>query len=125
MIFYYSICLDNYAHAYMYKTKKNDWVAVFWKEEKFECLGIWTIEFSYPRTDSQLYWKPQAACFTALRDKTGDENKIIVVATTHLIFNNNRGDQKLAQLDLVMKWFSQIKQCITRLKPDCQVSLSK
>ena len=88
----------------------------------FDCIGNWTIAFSIPITESQLYCKPQVACFTALRVDKEVGKQILIVGTTHLIFNNNRGDQKLAQLDLTMQCFDYIRNSVKAMYPDHHIS---
>ena len=57
---------------------------------------------------SYLYNKPNVAGFAALRvkDRTllaSGESKdvVLLVACTHVLFNDNRGDIKLAQMNLI------------------------
>jgi hypothetical protein len=51
-----------------------------------------------------------------------DQQKIVIVANTHMLFNDNRGDIKLAQLDLVTQWLDKIKTKMINKFPECKIA---
>ena len=105
------LVIENYASWYIYKTQnKNDCVSIFWKADKFELICSWTIEMGKDHTRSYLYCKPQVACFAALKITHHNQKRILLVATTHLLYNNNRGDIKFAQIDLITQSLALIKR---------------
>jgi len=100
----------------------NDWVAIFWKSSTFDWVGTWSIEFGRYNTNSYIYDKPQVACFVALKVEREIEEKIIIVWTTHILYNTNRGDIKLAQIDLITQWIANIKWYIETCYPKYDIS---
>lgn len=82
-----------------------------------------------------IYSKPQVALYCALRFKdlskydyrdTNNSNPekdvILLVANTHLLFNNNRGDIKLGQIHLMMKGVNYLKKKLEEEHPHCTVN---
>ena len=85
-------------------------VAIYWKSDKFECLSQMAVRFDGIPA-SQIHNKPQCGVVIALKvinpdlhtvGESTQKEHVIIVATTHLIFNNNRGDIKLASLMLML-----------------------
>ncbi|CAI2359500.1 unnamed protein product [Moneuplotes crassus] len=114
--------IPNYASTFIYKIDKNDCVCIFWKTSKFESLGSWCIEFNNPRARSHLYCKQHVASFAALKLKNHPKKRIILVATTHILYNTGRGDIKLAQLDLATKSLAMIKNHLTKKYKNYDIS---
>ncbi|CAI2361098.1 unnamed protein product [Moneuplotes crassus] len=114
--------MPNYMSTSIYKIGKKDCVCIFWKSEKFESVGTWSIEFNNPRMTSHLYNKQHVASFVALKMITHEKKRLVIVGTTHLLFNMNRGDIKLAQLDLATQSLAMIKESLKEKYPEYEIS---
>jgi mRNA deadenylase 3'-5' endonuclease subunit Ccr4 len=87
--------------------------AIFWKNERFSALNMYAIEFSLNYTNdkknlSNIYDKDNICLFAALELK--NTNTAFIVANSHLLFNNNRGDIKLAQAYQILNGIKQLKE---------------
>lgn len=101
-------------HGYegVYKQKfgtevKDDGCAIFYRPEKFERVGYQ--EVNYFISPSAISNRENIAQILALRCRVTGE--VILVANTHLLFNEERGDVKLAQLAILF-------HCITQMRSD-------
>ncbi|CAB3397602.1 unnamed protein product [Caenorhabditis bovis] len=73
---------------------KQDGCAIFYKNEKFS--ELYYREVDYFVACQTTLDREQIAQIVVLRCKA--TNEVLIIANTHLIFNENRGDVKLAQL---------------------------
>ena len=107
---------------------KLDSIATFWNTDVFEKIDEWALYFK-AKHSCKIYNKEQVALFIALRvknpsrhfyGKSGNENKdtILLIANTHIIFNNSRGDIKMSQIDLICKSISYLKKNLQKIHPD-------
>lgn len=90
--------------------KNQDGCAIFWKKDRFDHLTTKYIEFN-PTHDIHEGYDNVALCsFFRLKSNI---DKIICVVSTHLLFNPQRGDIKLAQaqnmLLKIQKYISEIQ----------------
>ena len=67
--------------------------------------------------NSHIYNKPNVAAFAALRVKdrtilppSEKKDVVLLVACTHVLFNDNRGDIKLAQMNLITQTLQLLKE---------------
>ena len=109
-----------------------DHIAIFWNSDLFEKLNSWSVSMD-SNTNWEIYSKPQIGLFVALRVKKNNndellinknkEDVIILVWNTHLIFNNNRGDIKLAQIDLITKTIQYLKDLLKTQYSDSKINV--
>jgi protein angel len=59
--------------------------------------------------DSRLYNKDNVSVFAILKYKN-IENQLLIVATTHILFNMNRGDIKIAQVKQILSALSKLEE---------------
>ncbi|CAI2361607.1 unnamed protein product [Moneuplotes crassus] len=110
---------------------KLDSIAIFWDTDLFEHIDNWAIYFNSGK-ECKIYNKAQVAQFVALKPKNpsyftvtttpSPKSQILLIANTHLIFNNSRGDIKLSQIDLVLKSLSYLKSHLQALHEDCCIN---
>lgn len=91
--------------VYSHKFKKrlnfdNDGVMILWKTAKYDLVFYREVEFFAP--DSRLYCKPNIGLICGLVSPS-EPNKLLIVATTHVLYNQRRGDIQAAQLDFLIK----------------------
>ncbi|CDW57015.1 protein angel 2 [Trichuris trichiura] len=102
-----------YKGAYKRKTKlKADGCATFWKANKFELVKIREVEYFMPGTSLVCDNIGLVVCLKVLgKEPTSsnpDLNHEIVVANTHLLFNERLGDVKLCQVALLLAHLQQV-----------------
>ena len=61
------------------------------------------------RNDSKVYNKDNVCVFAVLKHKKFS-NMIFIVANTHVLFNINRGDTKIAQVMQIMNALSKLEE---------------
>ena len=80
---------------------KLDGCAILYKENKFSLLNV--IKLDFMRKDvSSLLDRDNIAIIVELKPKNWSQDKNLIVANTHLLYNPKRGDVKLAQIRLLM-----------------------
>uniref|UniRef100_A0A5S6Q0S2 Endo/exonuclease/phosphatase domain-containing protein n=1 Tax=Trichuris muris TaxID=70415 RepID=A0A5S6Q0S2_TRIMR len=102
-----------YKGAYKRKTKlKADGCAIFWRASKFELAAVREVEYFMPGTSLVC---DNIGLVIRLRvlgkepvQSSSDEEREIVVANTHLLFNERLGDVKLCQLALLLAHLQQV-----------------
>ena len=106
---------------YSYKFKKRpkhgkeihiEGCGIFYNINKFELIE--SFELEYFCKDSVIYNKDNIAIFTLLKSKIKynnlKDNDLLLITCSHILFNDNRGDIKLAQIYQLQKTFSLIKK---------------
>lgn len=99
---------DNY-HI-QYRRKPNDKVdgcMILAKKSKYEVIESHYLEFFIDENDPLLN-KDNICVIVVLKPIDKNDNRVIIVATTHLLFNKNRGEIKTAQVHLALKACSQL-----------------
>lgn len=105
-----------YEGHHVFKTGKEDGVGIFWDREMFNCIGKYSVRLDQG-SGSQVFGKPQVAAIVALDLNSPDqydlgaktnEKQALLVCSTHLIFNSNRGDQKLGQLSVMVRAMKEV-----------------
>lgn len=89
-------------YKYVYKKRTNDYVdgvAVYYKANLFELEDQSSVEFYQPGVS--VLDRDNVGVVLRLRLKKSPRNAI-VVATTHLLYNQRRSDVKLAQTQLML-----------------------
>lgn len=94
---------------------KQDSIATFWNKDVFEKIDSWYLNIDTAQ-EWEIYRRPQVALYLALRFKdssqhfyqledseTQPKDVILLLCNSHLLFNNNRGDVKLSQADIMAK----------------------
>ena len=94
---------------------KQDSIATFWNKDVFEKIDSWYLNIDTAQ-ECEIYRRPQVALYLALRFKnssqhfyqleeseTQPKDVILLLCNSHLLFNNNRGDVKLSQADILAK----------------------
>jgi protein angel len=61
------------------------------------------------RIDSRIYNKDNVSVFAVLKNKK-IANQIVIVANTHILFNMNRGDIKIAQVKQILNALSKLEE---------------
>lgn len=84
---------------------KDDGCAIFYRPEKFERVGYQ--EVNYFISPSAISNRENIAQILALRCRVTGE--VVLVANTHLLFNEERGDVKLAQLAILFSAITQMR----------------
>ena len=108
---------------YSYKFKKRpkhgkeihiEGCGIFYNINKFELIE--SFELEYFCKDSVIYNKDNIAIFTLLKSKIKynnlKDNDLLLITCSHILFNDNRGDIKLAQIYQLQKSFTLIKKNI-------------
>ncbi|CAD8133036.1 unnamed protein product [Paramecium pentaurelia] len=96
---------DKYEKLYLKRSQENqkDGCALFFLKQKFKLIKSYNLhlkqEHLFYNSKAKMD-KPNICLITVLQD-CNDGNPLIV-ANSHLIFNKNRGDLKLSQLQLIM-----------------------
>jgi len=99
---------NGYNCAYKMRTGSNmEGCSIFWKYDKFEFENVYAIEFN-SNTKSFIYDRDNVCLFTLLRLKS-DRNILFIVANTHILFNLNRGDIKIAQVYQILNTIAYLK----------------
>ena len=106
---------------YSYKFKKRpkhgkeihiEGCGIFYNINKFELIE--SFELEYFCKDSVIYNKDNIAIFTLLKSKIKynnlKDNDLLLITCSHILFNDNRGDVKLAQIYQLQKSFTLIKK---------------
>ena len=106
---------------YSYKFKKRpkhgkeihiEGCGIFYNINKFELIE--SFELEYFCKDSVIYNKDNIAIFTLLKSKIKynnlKDNDLLLITCSHILFNDNRGDIKLAQIYQLQKSFTLIKK---------------
>ena len=106
---------------YNYKFKKRpkhgkeihfEGCGIFYNINKFELIE--SFELEYFCKDSVIYNKDNIAIFTLLKSKIKynnlKDNDLLLITCSHILFNDNRGDIKLAQIYQLQKSFTLIKK---------------
>ena len=94
------------------KEKHIEGCGIFYNINKFELIE--SFELEYFCKDSVIYNKDNIAIFTLLKSKIKynnlKDNDLLLITCSHILFNDNRGDIKLAQIYQLQKTFSLIKK---------------
>ena len=106
---------------YSYKFKKRpkhgkeihiEGCGIFYNINKFELIE--SFELEYFCKDSVIYNKDNIAILTLLKSKIKynnlKDNDLLLITCSHILFNDNRGDIKLAQIYQLQKSFTLIKK---------------
>lgn len=93
----------------MYKKrarKRLDGEAICFLRVKYELLEFKYLDF-FVHEEHNLFNRDNVAIFLVLREKS-NPNIVLIIITTHLLFNKKRGDIKLTQIHLIMS----VAQCL-------------
>uniref|UniRef100_A0A8R1HL87 Endo/exonuclease/phosphatase domain-containing protein n=1 Tax=Caenorhabditis japonica TaxID=281687 RepID=A0A8R1HL87_CAEJA len=93
--------------------QKDDGCALFYRQNKFEDLGYQEVEYFLGK--NAISNRENIGQILVLRCLTTGE--ILIIGNTHLIFNQERGDVKLAQLAILFAYINTIKMNLEREKP--------
>ena len=98
--------------SFLKTSTKLDGVATFWRSSRFSILERKSVRFNI----SSLMDRPQVACLVFLQDQL-QVNERLLVANTHLLFNINRGEVKIGQLQLLMLsiWSMLKRWCVVQI----------
>jgi protein angel len=92
--------LAGYLGIYKQRTGRNvDGVAIYYKTDMFELADHTSVEYYQPGIS--ILDRHNVGLIVKLAIKA-NPSKHLVVATTHLLFNRNRHDVKLAQTQLLL-----------------------
>ena len=95
--------LNIYGYEFAFKPRvgnHSEGCAISWRNEKYEAIDILSINFNMNKSEnniSDIFNRDNIAIIGILKVKD-IPNMIIIFATTHLVFNRNRGDIKLGQI---------------------------
>ncbi|XP_065176276.1 protein angel homolog 2-like [Sycon ciliatum] len=110
---------QGYAGVFMSRTgRKTDGCATFYRTSCFKLVGQKFVE--YRKKDCHLLDRDNVAVLLLLESvspmgsRRGSPPEMLCVANTHLLFNHNRGDVKLAQ---VMVLLAEVEQMATLIGP--------
>ena len=108
---------NNFDYRFKKRPKQNkielkEGCGIFYNINKFELIE--SFELEYFCKDSVIYNKDNIAIFTLLKSKIKynnlKDNDLLLITCSHILFNDNRGDLKLAQIYQFQKTFSFIKK---------------
>lgn len=92
-------CFTGYKGIFKKRTNdKEDGCAIYYRAEKFDLKESATVEYNQPYV--RLLNRDNIGIIARLSCKENEKN--VVVANTHLLFNPNRHDIKLAQLAMLL-----------------------
>lgn len=99
-----------------------DGCAILWKSSLFGIENIFSINFKLNfdskcdsnKDEENIYSKDHIALFTMLKIKTS--NELLLVVSSHLLFNPKRGEIKLGQIHQIINSIHQIKNIYQRKK---------
>ena len=108
---YYSTALSGYYSIFKKRTGNlNDGCMVMWKASKFKMIDRRDVEFqSQDHELSYILNKGNIATLCLLESLTNPSQAVLVVST-HILFNKNRGDTQVGQLITVSKAIHHIKE---------------
>ena len=89
-------------HKVLYKKRTRnriDGEAICYLESKYDLLEFKYVDF-FISEEHNLFNRDNVALFAILRDKK-QPNVVLIVITTHLLFNKKRGDIKMSQVHLI------------------------
>lgn len=107
---------DGYEGVYKQKfgtQQKDDGCALFYHPAKFELVA--NQEVNYFISDTAISNRENIAQIVALRCRITKE--LILVANTHLLFNEERGDVKLAQLAILFASIHKMREDFAPMVP--------
>jgi hypothetical protein len=82
-----------------------------WKNKKFSLENLYCLEFNMNLNNkniSEIYDRDNVCLFAVLKYKA-DPNLCFIVASSHILFNNKRGDVKLGQVYQIINSFEILK----------------
>jgi mRNA deadenylase 3'-5' endonuclease subunit Ccr4 len=108
---YYSTALSGYYSIFQKRTGNfNDGCMVMWKAAKFRMVDRRDVEYrSYNHDLSYILNKGNIATFCLLESST-DPSQAILLISTHILFNKNRGDTQVGQLLTLTKAIKHMKE---------------
>jgi len=71
---------------------------LFWKTSRLNVINLYAIELKHDKWEKADVFNKDNICIIGLFSMNGKPNTMVMVANTHLLFNNNRGDIKIAQI---------------------------
>lgn len=89
------------------ESSKFDGCATYFRPEKFILVNKFEVHMGQ-NLSSELYCKPQVQLILVLQ-YVEFPSKLLIISNTHLYFNINRGDVKLAQLKITTDTMQQLK----------------
>ena len=125
---YYKPFLTNQGYSGLYKKKtglRKDGCALYYKTNKFTLSKSVELEF-YRKDLNYLLNRDNVAIIGVLSPKRFKNKKPyskLILATTHLLFNPNRGDIKLAQLRLLLAELDRVVSLYAKANQDSQLSV--
>ena len=105
---------NEYTYILKLRSGKPEGLGIFWKNE-FVLLESFYLNYLYD--ESSILSKPNLGIFVVLKRR----NDIFLVGNTHLLFNSNRGEIKLAQIAMFIKGLEMIQK---RYKDELKVIFS-
>mmetsp|Transcript_7945 Transcript_7945/g.15456 ORF Transcript_7945/g.15456 Transcript_7945/m.15456 type:complete len:279 (+) Transcript_7945:5041-5877(+) len=73
---------------------------ILWKSSKFDL--VFSREVQYYAPGSKVYCKPNVGLICGLASRE-EPRKLLIVGTTHILYNQRRGDIQVGQLDFMLR----------------------
>lgn len=101
---------SGYKHLVGYKRRKQEGLAIFYKEDHFTCLYEGYLDLNIAKQLKLFYQFDFDTCalFCLLKSTQHPEQHFLVV-NTHLLYAPTRGNEKLAEVVVILKTIEQIK----------------
>ena len=97
---------------------------IAWKKSKFNIIELYALELNMNinkiKDQSELYDRDNIALFAILTLKS-DPHRVIIVCSSHLLFNTKRGDIKLGQAYQIVQTLNLLKHNIENTNKDNKV----
>ena len=105
----------------MYKkpdVDRKDGPAIYFDTKRFHYVATFNLPFAYKKeapsqkkqsSGMQTIYEKANCCIYMVLQPVGQDDRVYIVANTHLNFNSNRGDIKLAEIKLLTDGLASLK----------------
>jgi mRNA deadenylase 3'-5' endonuclease subunit Ccr4 len=104
------------------KQESIDGLATYFNHNLFKLLKTFYVPYNF-NAYSELYCKDKG-CLIVVLESIKYPSKLFIVSNTHINFNSNRGDIKLAEVKLMTDALSQLKSFYTTYRTDKKYDIS-